>query len=114
MKSKTTSLCIPGGFTLVELLVVITVIIVLVALGLVGLRFIAKYSGRFQWQGSAAVEGYENGKIAYRYGGKALVAYFDGHVGEVTPEDMKQFRQAGWHQERVLECKCGLRWPKWK
>jgi prepilin-type N-terminal cleavage/methylation domain-containing protein/prepilin-type processing-associated H-X9-DG protein len=57
--------------------------------------WIAKYSGRFKWQGSAAVEGYENGKIAYRYGGKALVVYFDGHVGEVTREDMKRFDKLG-------------------
>lgn len=57
--------------------------------------WIAKYSGRFKWQGSAAVEGYENGKIAYRYGGKALVAYFDGHVGEVTQADMKRIDTQG-------------------
>lgn len=57
--------------------------------------WIAKYSGRFKWQGKSAVEGYENGKIAYRYGGKALVVYFDGHVGEVTPEDMKRVDKLG-------------------
>ncbi len=57
--------------------------------------WIAKYSGRFKWQGKSAVEGYDNGKIAYRYKGKALIAYFDGHVGEVTQEDMKKIDNQG-------------------
>jgi prepilin-type N-terminal cleavage/methylation domain-containing protein/prepilin-type processing-associated H-X9-DG protein len=30
-----------------------------------------------------------NGSIAYRHGGKALVAYFDGHVGEMSKADIK-------------------------
>lgn len=57
--------------------------------------WIAKYSGRFKWQGKSAVEGYENGKIAYRYKGKALVAYFDGHVGEITQEEIKKIDNQG-------------------
>lgn len=51
--------------------------------------WIAKYSERYKWQGEAAIEGYQNGKIAYRYKGKALVAYYDGHVGEISPNEMK-------------------------
>jgi prepilin-type N-terminal cleavage/methylation domain-containing protein/prepilin-type processing-associated H-X9-DG protein len=56
----------------------------------------AKYSGRFLWKGAAAVEGgTPDGKIAYRYNKKAIVAYYDGHVGEVGTDDMKRFDQAG-------------------
>jgi prepilin-type N-terminal cleavage/methylation domain-containing protein/prepilin-type processing-associated H-X9-DG protein len=58
--------------------------------------WIAKYGGRYLWQGAAAVEGASgNGKIALRHNGKALVAYYDGHVGEVTVEDFKRFDQNG-------------------
>lgn len=58
--------------------------------------FIAKYSGRFAWKGAAAVEGYtKDGKIAYRNNKKALVAFYDGHVGEVSQSDMKKFDQQG-------------------
>ncbi len=56
----------------------------------------AKYSGRFLWKGAAAVEGgTPDGKIAYRYNKKAMVAYYDGHVGEIGMEDMKRFDQQG-------------------
>ena len=57
--------------------------------------WLAKYGGRFKWQGAAAAEGYENGKIAYRYDGKALAVYFDGHVGEFTQADMKRIDTQG-------------------
>jgi prepilin-type N-terminal cleavage/methylation domain-containing protein/prepilin-type processing-associated H-X9-DG protein len=53
--------------------------------------WIAKYSGRFAWKGAGAVEGKtEDGKIAFRHGGKALVVYYDGHVGEITMADLKR------------------------
>lgn len=56
----------------------------------------AKYGGRFLWKGAGAVEGYTpDGKIAYRYNNKAVVAYYDGHVREVGMEDMKRFDQQG-------------------
>jgi prepilin-type N-terminal cleavage/methylation domain-containing protein len=54
----------------------------------------AKYSGRYLWR-DKPFEGYQNGKIAYRYKGKALVAYYDGHVGEVSMEDMKKIDARG-------------------
>lgn len=58
--------------------------------------FQAKYEGRFVWKDAAAVEGYtKDGKIAYRYGKKAMVVYYDGHVGEVSQADMKKFDQEG-------------------
>jgi prepilin-type processing-associated H-X9-DG protein len=56
----------------------------------------AKYSGRFLWKGASAVEGgTPDGKIAYRYNKKAIVVYYDGHVGEVGMDDMKRFDQTG-------------------
>jgi prepilin-type N-terminal cleavage/methylation domain-containing protein len=56
--------------------------------------WLAKYGGRFHWK-DKPVEGYQNGKIAYRYNNKALVAYYDGHVGEVSMEDMKRIDAQG-------------------
>jgi prepilin-type processing-associated H-X9-DG protein len=58
--------------------------------------FIAKYAGRFTWKNAAAVEGYtKDGKIAYRHNNKALVAYYDGHVGEVSQADIRKIDQQG-------------------
>jgi prepilin-type processing-associated H-X9-DG protein len=58
--------------------------------------FIAKYTGRFTWNGAAAAEGYtKDGKIAYRHNKKALVAYYDGHVGEVSQAEIKKIDQQG-------------------
>lgn len=45
------------------------------------------YNARFNCKG---VEGKtSDGGIAYRHGNKALVVYYDGHVGEMSNEDMK-------------------------
>lgn len=53
---------------------------------------VATYGGRSKWKGAAAVEGKTgDGKIAYRHkGGKALVVYYDSHVGEITMKEMEQ------------------------
>ncbi|MEY3895914.1 MAG: hypothetical protein RLZZ214_1434 [Verrucomicrobiota bacterium] len=53
---------------------------------------VATYGGRSLWKGLAAVEGKTgDGKIAYRHkGGKALVVYYDGHVGEITMKEIEQ------------------------
>ncbi len=51
------------------------------------------YSARFSWKG---IEGKtSNGAIAYRHGDKAIVVYFDGHVGELTKGDMRQIDNTG-------------------
>jgi prepilin-type N-terminal cleavage/methylation domain-containing protein len=51
------------------------------------------YNSRFNWKG---VDGKtSDGGIAYRYGDKALVVYFDGHVSEVTKGEMKSFDTQG-------------------
>ena len=51
------------------------------------------YNSRFNWKG---VDGKtSDGGIAYRYGDKALVVYFDGHVSEVTKGEMKNIDTQG-------------------
>jgi len=53
------------------------------------------YASRFKWQ-SAPVEGLSRDqKLAYRHSGKALVAYYDGHVGEVSIDDLKKIDAEG-------------------
>jgi prepilin-type processing-associated H-X9-DG protein len=55
-----------------------------------------RYVSRFKWEGAAAVEGKTSDqKTAYRHRGAALVAYYDGHVGEVTVADVKRFDTLG-------------------
>lgn len=49
--------------------------------------FRTTYNSRLKWKG---VDGKtSDGALAYRHAGKALVVYFDGHVGEVTQGDIK-------------------------
>jgi prepilin-type N-terminal cleavage/methylation domain-containing protein/prepilin-type processing-associated H-X9-DG protein len=56
-------------------------------------NWLVQYGARFQWDG---VEGKVNAtRIAYRHRNKALVAYYDGHVGSITKDDMKAFDKRG-------------------
>lgn len=56
-------------------------------------NWLVQYSGRSNWKG---VEGKVNAPMmAYRHGNKAQVAYYDGHVGEITKEDMARFDKRG-------------------
>lgn len=56
-------------------------------------NWLVQYSGRSSWKG---VEGKVNAPmIAYRHRNKALVAYYDGHVGEVTKDDMAKLDKRG-------------------
>lgn len=57
--------------------------------------WIAKYSGRLLWEQMPAEGKTEDGKIAYRHKGKAIVAYYDGHTAMITPEDMKEIDRRG-------------------
>lgn len=47
------------------------------------------YESRFNWNENKDFKS-NDGAIAYRHGGKALVVYFDGHVGEMGMADMKE------------------------
>lgn len=62
-----------------------------------GTDWIAKYGGRYIWQDeSKAIEGKTpDGKIAYRHGGKAIAAFYDGHIETLTMEDMRKIDQRG-------------------
>jgi prepilin-type N-terminal cleavage/methylation domain-containing protein len=54
------------------------------------------YWSRFAWKGAGAVEGRTgNQKIAYRHSGKALVGYYDGHIGEVSMGDIRKIDTKG-------------------
>ncbi|QTN32911.1 prepilin-type N-terminal cleavage/methylation domain-containing protein [Akkermansiaceae bacterium] len=56
-------------------------------------NWLVQYGGRFSWKGE---EGKVNAPaIAYRHNGKALVAYYDGHVGEVSRKDIEGFDKRG-------------------
>jgi prepilin-type N-terminal cleavage/methylation domain-containing protein/prepilin-type processing-associated H-X9-DG protein len=58
--------------------------------------WIVNYNGRFRWQGAGAVEGKSSDqKIAYRHGGKAIVVYYDGHIGEMSMADISALDQKG-------------------
>lgn len=57
--------------------------------------WIAKYEGRLLWE-SAPVEGKStDGKIAFRHGDRAIVVYYDGSSGMITPEDIRRFDKRG-------------------
>ncbi len=52
---------------------------------------IAQHSCHYLWNDGNAVKGGSNeGKIAFRHGGKAFVIYYDGHVGAITLADLKK------------------------
>jgi len=57
---------------------------------------VAHHRSRFLWKGARAVEGKTGDqKIAYRHNGKALVAYYDGHVAEVSMDEIEQIDKQG-------------------
>jgi prepilin-type N-terminal cleavage/methylation domain-containing protein len=57
--------------------------------------WIANYGGRFLWKKSP-VEGKTNdSKIAYRHGGNAVVAYYDGHAGTISINEMRALDKLG-------------------
>jgi prepilin-type N-terminal cleavage/methylation domain-containing protein/prepilin-type processing-associated H-X9-DG protein len=65
--------------------------------------WIAKYEGRLLWK-SSPVEGKStDGKVAFRHGNRAIVVYYDGSSGMVTPDDIRRF-----------DAKGGINHPFWK
>lgn len=58
-----------------------------------GLDWHITYGGRLKWDGTEGPVG--QGITAYRHGGKALVVYYDGRVGELTMDDMKRIDDKG-------------------
>ena len=56
-------------------------------------NWLVQYGGRDSWDG---VEGKVNApRIAYRYDNKALVVYYDGHVGQISKADMAELDRRG-------------------
>ncbi len=53
--------------------------------------WIAKYTGRFLWINSPFEGKTPDGKIAFRHDKKAMVVYYDGHIGTITPETFRAF-----------------------
>ena len=51
------------------------------------------YGGRLKWEGTEAP--YGKGITAYRHVGKALVSYYDGHVSEISKEEMMEIDEKG-------------------
>lgn len=47
-----------------------------------------RYGSRFLWDGKEGKT--SNSKMAYRHREKALIVYFDGHVGEVSKGDLEE------------------------
>lgn len=53
------------------------------------------YANRLRWE-TAREEGFVPGqRMSYRHNGKALVVYYDGHVGEVSIADIKKIDTMG-------------------
>lgn len=58
--------------------------------------FRATYVNRYKWDfKNPKDEKTSGGEIAYRHGNKALVVYFDGHVGEMGKADFEAIDKAG-------------------
>ncbi len=58
--------------------------------------FRATYVNRYKWNfENPKDEKTSGGEIAYRHGDKALVVYFDGHVGEMGKADFEAIDKAG-------------------
>ena len=53
------------------------------------------HSGALLWENSPVEGKTENSKIAYRHQGKAVVAYYDGHAGLISINDMKEINRRG-------------------
>jgi prepilin-type N-terminal cleavage/methylation domain-containing protein/prepilin-type processing-associated H-X9-DG protein len=54
------------------------------------------YNSRYSWDfKNPKDEKTSNGEIAYRHGNKALVVYFDGHVGEMDKGDFQEIDKSG-------------------
>jgi prepilin-type N-terminal cleavage/methylation domain-containing protein/prepilin-type processing-associated H-X9-DG protein len=57
--------------------------------------WIANYSGRFLWKRSPVEGKTTDSKIAYRHGGKAVVAFYDGHTEMISINEMRALDRLG-------------------
>jgi prepilin-type N-terminal cleavage/methylation domain-containing protein/prepilin-type processing-associated H-X9-DG protein len=52
-----------------------------------------RYGARFKWDGKEGVT--HDSRVAYRHGNKALFVYFDGHVAELSRDEIKALDNKG-------------------
>ena len=57
--------------------------------------WIVDYSGRFLWEEDPVEGKTTDQRIAYRHGGKAVVVYYDGSSGLISPNDIRNFDKQG-------------------
>jgi prepilin-type N-terminal cleavage/methylation domain-containing protein/prepilin-type processing-associated H-X9-DG protein len=57
--------------------------------------WIANYGGRLLWKKSPVEGKTADSKIAYRHGGRAVVAYYDGHGGTISLDEMRALDRLG-------------------
>lgn len=65
--------------------------------------WIVSYNSRFNWLSNPVEGKTTDQRIAYRHGGKAIVVYYDGSTGLVSPDDI-----------RAIDAKGGASHPFWK
>ena len=65
--------------------------------------WIVSYNSRFLWLNNPVEGKTTDQRIAYRHGGKAIVVYYDGSTGMVSPDDI-----------RAIDAKGGANHPFWK
>lgn len=57
--------------------------------------YAAKYPSRFNWLKTPVEGKTTDGKIAFRHGGMAIVVYYDGSSGLISPEDLRRIDRDG-------------------
>jgi prepilin-type processing-associated H-X9-DG protein len=57
--------------------------------------WIVSYNSRFLWESNPVEGKTTDQRIAYRHGGKAVVVYYDGSSGFVSPDDIRAFDARG-------------------
>jgi prepilin-type N-terminal cleavage/methylation domain-containing protein/prepilin-type processing-associated H-X9-DG protein len=57
--------------------------------------WIANYGGRLLWKKSPVEGKTADSKIAYRHGDRAVVAYYDGHGGTISLDEMRAIDKKG-------------------
>jgi prepilin-type N-terminal cleavage/methylation domain-containing protein len=65
--------------------------------------WVLKYPGRFLWLTNPVEGKSTDGKLAFRHGNIAIVTYYDGSTGAVSPEDLRRIDREG-----------GINHPFWK
>jgi prepilin-type N-terminal cleavage/methylation domain-containing protein/prepilin-type processing-associated H-X9-DG protein len=57
--------------------------------------WICRYSGRFTYLTKPTDKSDSSGLLAFRYGNKVPIVFYDGHVEYLSPDDIKKFDEVG-------------------